>query len=98
MATDLQPFSQLELSCAGAAFVDGLCKALMPKREAYEFPAPAGHSIGADDAAHYCQEQCIRLDREDKAAFFRECLTKLDASLARIAASDDITRYSIAAE
>lgn len=93
-----QTLTDLDRFCAAAAFVDGLCKALMPKREAYEFPAPPVHSIGADDAAQYCQEQCIRLDREDKAAFFADCLAKLDASLARIAASDDITRYSIAAE
>ena len=90
--------TELDRFCAAAAFIDGMCKALMPKREAYEFPAPAVHSIGADDAALYCQEECIRIDREDKAAFFAACRDKLDASLARIAASDDITRYSIAAE
>jgi hypothetical protein len=91
-------FTRLELFCAGAAFVDGLCKALMPKREAYEFPAAAGYGHGEYDTAQYCQEQCIRLDREDKAAFFAECLAKFDASMARIAQGDDISRYSIAAE
>lgn len=91
-------YTRAELFCAAAAFIDGMCKALMPKREAYEFLAPAIHSIGADDAALYCQEQCIRLDSEDRAAFFAECRDRFDASLARIAASDDITRYSIAAE
>jgi hypothetical protein len=91
-------FNHTELFCAAAAFVDGICKALMPKREAYVFPAPAGYGHGEYDAAVYCQEQCLRLDREDKATFFADCLAKLDASLARIAASDDITRYLIAAE
>lgn len=91
-------YTRTEQFCAAAAFVDGICKALMPKREGYSFPAPVVHSIGANDAAVYCQEQCIRIDREDKAAFFAASLAKLDASLARIATSDDITRYSIAAE
>ena len=91
-------YSRTELFCAGAAFVDGICQALMPKREAYVLPAPAGYGHGEYDAAVYCQEQCIRLDREDKATFFADCLAKLDASPARIAQSDDITRYSIAAE
>lgn len=91
-------YTRTELFCAAAAFVEGICKALMPKREAYSFPAPTVHSISADDAALYCQEQCARIDRDDRARFFAGCLARLDESLARIAASDDITRYSIAAE
>ena len=91
-------YTRAELFCAGAAFFDGICAALMPKREAYVFPAAPGYGHGEYDTAQYCQEQCIRIDREDKAVFFADCLAKLDASLARIAASDDITRYSIAAE
>ncbi len=91
-------FTPTELFCATMAIWDGICTALMPAREGdISIPAP-GHSMGAHDAALYCQEQIIRLEQEERRAFFRDCLAKLDASLARIAASDDITRYSIAAE
>jgi hypothetical protein len=92
-----QTLTDLDRFCAAAAFVDGICKALMSARRACE-PAPIPRGMKSDDAIRFCIDEEIRLDSEDRAAFFAECAAKLDASLARIAASDDITRYSIAAE
>lgn len=91
-------YTRTELFCAAAAFVDGICCALMPKREGTITILAPGRSMGADDTALYCQEQIILSERERRRAFFRDSLAKLDASLARIAASDDITRYAVAAE
>ncbi|AZO77516.1 MULTISPECIES: hypothetical protein [unclassified Bosea (in: a-proteobacteria)] len=92
-----QPLTDLDRFCAAAAFADGLFKALMTARRACE-PAPIPRGMKADDAAQFCVEEGIRQTTEERRAFFNDCLAKLDASLARIAASDDITRYSIAAE
>jgi hypothetical protein len=91
-------FTPTEQFCAAMAIWDGICCALMPKREGdITIPAP-GRCMGADDTADYCREQIIAAESADRGAFFRDCLAKLDASLARIAASDDITRYLEAAE
>lgn len=92
-----QTLTDLDRFCAAAAFVDGLCMALMSAHRACS-PAPIPRGMKADDAAQFCVDQGIRQQSEDRASFFAECRAKLDASLARIAASDDITRYSIAAE
>lgn len=92
-----QPLTDLDRFCAAAAFVDGLCKALMSARRACQ-PAPIPRGMKSDDAIRFCIDEEIRLESEDRASFFAECRGKLDASLARIASSDDITRYSIAAE
>jgi hypothetical protein len=94
-----QTFTATEQFCAAMAFVDGLCCALMPKRDGdIVIPPAPGYGLGADDTAFYCRQQIIRIEQEERSAFFRQCRSKLDASLARIASSDDITRYSIAAE
>jgi hypothetical protein len=92
-----QPLTHLDRFCAAMAFVDGLCTALVPARHVPD-PAPIPRGMKADDAVQFCIDEDARLDREAKLSFFAECRAKLDASLARIAASDDITRYSIAAE
>jgi len=92
-----QPLTDLDRFCAAAAFVDGICEALMSARRACE-PAPIPRGMNSDDTIRFCIDEEIRLDSEDRAAFFADCAAKLDASLARIASSDDITRYSIAAE
>lgn len=90
-------YTHTEQFCAAAAFVDGICKALMTARRVCD-PTPIPRGMKADDAAQFCVDEGIRQSMEDRRAFFRECQAKLDASLARIAASDDITRYAIAVE
>lgn len=92
-----QTLTDLDRFCAAAAFVDGLCKALMTARRVCE-AAPIPRGMNADDAVQFCVDEGIRQSTEERRAFFADCLAKLDASLARIATSDDIARYSIAAE
>lgn len=91
-------FTDDQLFSAAARFCAGLYQALGPKREAYDIRPLTGPGVTTADRAQHAMAECARIDSEDRAAFFAECRAKLDASLARIAASDDITRYSIAAE
>lgn len=83
---------------AACAFVAGALEGIAPRAEGYTVPVVTGDGIGSFERAQQVLGEANLMAMQDRRGTFARCLASFDASLARIEASDDITRHLQAAE
>ena len=87
-----------QIRIAACAFVAGALEGISPRVEPYVVSRPTGEGIGTFERAEHALGEANLMKVQDRRDTFAHCLAALDRSLARIAASNDITVHLQAAE